>query len=414
MNDLPKQIIPPALTRRRFIQGSTVAGFSAFLAACTGSGASPSASSSQAASPGASATPGTSGPPASQTPTGPLKFANWDAYIDVEDDGVTSPTLVDFEQEYGVKVEYANARIEDNATFVATIRPQLQSGVDTGWDIIVLTDWMAAKIVEAGWAEKIDQANVPDAAANLRDALKGFPWDPNQDYHYPWQSGATGVGYNRKSTGRDLTKIADLFDPAFAGKVTLLSDTRDLFPFIHRLLQARGETSDTPSESMTAEDAQKAHDFLKPFVDSAHVRAFTGNEYLADFASGATWAAMVWSGDLASSAGPDDVFVYPEEGSNIWTDNMLIPKGAKNKYTAELMINWVYDVDRAARLANWIYYISPVKGADVAVLELDPELEGNELLFPSKAVTDKQHAQPNWDEATETTIDELYADLAGT
>jgi spermidine/putrescine transport system substrate-binding protein len=255
---------------------------------------------------------------------------------------------------------------------------------------------------------------VPDAVANLRDALKGLSWDPNQDYHYPWQSGATGVGYNSKSTGRELTKIADLFDPAFAGKVTLLSDTRDLFPFIHRLLQARGETSATPSEEMTAEDAQKAHDFLKPFVDSAHVRAFTGNEYLADFASGATSAAMVWSGDLASSAGPDDVFVYPEEGSNIWTDNMLIPKGAKNKYTAELMINWVYDVDRAARLANWIYYISPVKGADVAVLELDPELEGNELLFPPAEVTDKQHPQPNWDEATETTIDELYADLAGT
>ncbi|MEX2011103.1 MAG: extracellular solute-binding protein, partial [Chloroflexota bacterium] len=230
MNDLRKHIVQSALTRRRFIQGSAVAGFSAFLAACTGSGSGGSASPSQSAA-AASATPGTSVPPASQTPTGPLRFANWDAYIDVEDDEVTSPTLVDFEQEYGVKVEYANARIEDNATFVATIRPQLQSGVDTGWDIIVLTDWMAAKIVEAGWAEKIDQANVPDAQANLRDALRGLPWDPNQDYHYPWQSGATGVGYNRKSTGRDLTKIADLFDPAFAGKVTLLSDTRDLFPF---------------------------------------------------------------------------------------------------------------------------------------------------------------------------------------
>ena len=151
---------------------------------------------------------------------------------------------------------------------------------------------------------------------------------------------------------------------------------------------------------MTVDDVQAVHDYLKPFVDSGHVRAFTGNEYLADFASGATWAAMVWSGDLASSAGENDVFVYPEEGSNIWTDNMLIPKGAANKYTAELMIDWVYDVDRAARLANWIYYISPVKGVDQAILELDPELEGNELLFPPAEVVAKQHPQPNWDEAT--------------
>ena len=265
-----------------------------------------------------------------------------------------------------------------------------------------------------GWTEKIDQANVPDAVANLRDELKGLPWDPNQDYHYPWQSGATGIGYNTQSISRELTKFADLFDPAFAGKVTLLSDTRDLFPFLHRLLQAQGTGSDNPSEEMTVEDAQAAHDYLKPFVDSGHVRAFTGNEYLADFASGATWAAQVWSGDLASSAGPNDVFVYPEEGSNIWTDNMLIPKGAANKYTAELMINWVYNVDRAARLANWIYYISPVKGCEEAVLELDPELEGNELLFPPPAVTANQHPQPNWDEEQEAAVNELYSDLAGT
>jgi spermidine/putrescine transport system substrate-binding protein len=405
----------PGVSRRRFLQGSAVAGFGAFIAACTGGRQSASPSATQpAGSPGGSATPGASEPVGSQTPTGPLNFANWDAYIDVEDDGVTSPTLEEFNAEYGVEVEYANAEIEDNAGFMATIRPQLQSGVDTGWDIIVLTDWMAAKVVEAGWAEQIDQANVPDAAANVRDELKGLPWDPNMDYHYPWQSGGTGVGYNSVSTGRELTKVADLFDPAFAGKVTLLSEARDTFPLIHLALQGMGQASDNAAEEMTVEDAEAVHAYLKPFIDNGHVRAFTGNEYLSDFGSGTTWAAMVWSGDLASSAGPDDVFVWPEEGSMIWTDNMLIPKGAKNKYTAELMINWVYDVARAARLANWVYYISPVKGVDEAILELDPELEGNELLFPPEDVTAKQHPQPTWSDEDEAAINDLYADLAGT
>jgi spermidine/putrescine transport system substrate-binding protein len=121
----------------------------------------------------------------------------------------------------------------------------------------------------------------------------------------------------------------------------------------------------------------------------------------------------VWSGDLASSAGPDDVFVYPEEGSMIWTDNMIIPKGAPNKYTAELMIDWVYDVARAARLANFIYYISPVKGVADAIVELDPEAATNELLFPPADVVAKQHPQPNWDEETEAAVNELFADLTG-
>jgi spermidine/putrescine transport system substrate-binding protein len=405
MND-PQQLVNTAnLTRRRFLQGSALAGFGAFLAACSGTGTGTPA-------------PGTSGTPGDQTPTGPLNFANWDAYIDLTEVGdgeydLPSPTLDDFTKEYGVEVNYQNAKIEDNESFMATIRQQLETGVDTGWDIIVLTDWMAAKVVEAGWAEKIDHANTPDAVANVRDALKGLPWDPNFDYHFPWQSGATGLGYNSVSTGKELTSLSALFDPAFKGKVTLLSETRDTFPLVHLHLQATGEASANKAEEMDAADAQAVHDFLKPLVDDGHIRAFTGNEYLLDFGSGDTWVALVWSGDLASSAGENDVFVYPDEGSMIWTDNMLIPKGAKNKYTAELMIDWVYDVERAARLANFIYYISPVKGVDEAILELDDTLEGNELLFPPEAVVAKQHPQPTWDADTEAKVNELYADLSG-
>jgi spermidine/putrescine transport system substrate-binding protein len=249
--------------------------------------------------------------------------------------------------------------------------------------------------------------------ANIRDELRGMPWDPDLKYHVPWQSGATGVGYNVKSTGRDLTSLGDLFDPAFAGKVTLLTETRDTFPLMHRYLQSQGKASDTPAEEMTAEDAQVVFDFLKPYVDNGHIKGFTGNEYLQDFGSGDVWVALVWSGDLASSGGEDDVFVYPTEGSAIWTDNMLIPKGAENKYTAELMMDFVYDVDRAARLANFIYYISPVKGVAEAITKLDPEAAANPLLFPPADVVALQIPQPDWDEETEKAINELYATLSG-
>lgn len=404
MDKVTEQPGVPMVSRRAVLQGGTLAGFAAFLAACGGGGGGT-----------ASEGPGASG---GTGETDELKFANWDAYIDLTEVGdgeydLPSPTLESFEQEYGVEVTYANAVIEDNESFMATIRPQLEAGVDTGWDLIVITDWMAAKVVEAGWAEEIDQANVPTAAANVRDELKGLPWDPDLTYHYPWQSGATGVGYNSASTGRDLTKIADLFDEAFAGKVTLLSEARDTFPLIHLMLQGMGQASDTPAEEMTADDAQAVHDYLKPFVDNGHIRGFTGNEYLQDFGSGDTWAAVVWSGDLASSGGENDVFVYPEEGSMIWTDNMIIPKGAKNKLNAERMIDWVYDVGRAAELANFIYYISPVKGVEEEIKNLDPEAAENPLLFPPQDVVAKQHPQPAWDEETEATINQLYADLAG-
>ena len=94
---------------------------------------------------------------------------------------------------------------------------------------------------------------------------------------------------------------------------------------------------------------------------------------------------------------------------------MIIPKGAANKYTAELMIDWVYDVDRAAQLANFIYYLSPVKGVAEAIKALDPEAAENPLLFPPDDVIAKQYPESAWDdEDVETQIKALYADLAGT
>jgi spermidine/putrescine transport system substrate-binding protein len=422
------------LNRRTFLQGSAFAGFAGFLAACStgGSSAAPSAAASAPASgapsaPGAPSASAAASEAAAQTPTGPLNFANWDAYIDLttvpgpdgqldtDDDeyDLPSPTLDEFAAKYGVEISYKNAAIDENESFIGTIRPQLESGADTGWDIMVLTDWMAKKLVAAGWVEKIDHAVTPTALANVRDELKDIPWDPTFDYHFPWQSFATGVGYNVKSTGRELTKIADLFDPKFAGKVTLLEDPHDTWPLIHMMLQAQGKASNTAPEEMTEADGQVVHDFLKPYVESGHIRDFTGNSYLQDFASGDTWAALVWSGDLASSGGEDDRFVYPEEGSNIATDNMMIPKGAQHKYTAELMIDWVYDVNRAARLAAFIYYISPVKGVADAIKALDADAASNPLLFPPADVLAKQHDQPTWEDSVETAINQQYADVSG-
>jgi spermidine/putrescine transport system substrate-binding protein len=399
------------VSRRAVLKSGALAGFGAFLAACTSSGgggtSAPVSASPTTAGESPSATPGGS----SATLEGPLNFANWPAYMDLNDDETKWPTIEDFKARYSIDVEYVED-IQSNEDFFATIAPPLQAGLDTGWDLIVLTDYMAARVVQAGWVEEIDPANVPTALANVRDELKGLAWDPNMQFHFPWQSGATGVGYNVVSTGRDLTKVEDLFDPKFKGKVTLLSGYQDTFSLVGLLLLKRGEISTTP-DVMTLADAQKIHDFIKPYVTDGHVRAFTGNEYLQDFGSGDTWAAEVWSGDLASSGGEDDRFVYPEEGSIIWTDNMLVPKGAKHKRAAEAMMDFVYEVPNAARLAAFIYYISPVKGVSDEIRKNDPELADNPLLFPGTEITAKQHPQPVVDADTDSKMVDLFADLEG-
>jgi spermidine/putrescine transport system substrate-binding protein len=397
-------------------------GVAAFIAACTGTktGASSAPSTAPASvGPGPSAAASASvapEPSVAATPkvaSGPLKFANWPAYIDLGDaDSYTpgaSPSLTAFEKKYGVKVDYEE-KIGENAAFVETIKPALVGGLPTGWDLVVLTDWMAAKIVANGWADTIDQTNVPNCTANLRDALRNASWDPGNDYHYPWQSGMTGIGYNAvalKNNGIAVpTKVANLWDMP-PDKVTFLTESRDTFGLT--LLKLGVDADET---TVTADQLQQAADAIQPLVDGG--LRFTGNEYLQDFGQKKVWAAMVWSGDLASSAGKDDHFVFPEEGTMIWTDNMLIPKGAANKYTAELMMNYVYDAKVAAAIADYVYYVSPVKGADVEIKKLDPGAESNPLLFPSADIVSKQHKFQALSADNEKKLNDLFSKLSGT
>jgi spermidine/putrescine transport system substrate-binding protein len=411
------------LTRRRFLQGSSMVGVAAFLAACTGKtggSAAPSAAAStggeaSVAPPSVAASPSVEATP--KVVTGPLKFANWPAYIDLAgkagDEGVyspgSSPSLEDFKKKFKVDVAYEE-KIGDNATFVEPLKPAFVGGLPTGWDLVVLTDWMASKIVANNWAEKIDQTNVPNCTANLRDSLKGSSWDPNQDYHYPWQSGMTGVGFNAKTLKEngiaEPTKIADLWNIP-PDRVTFLSEARDTFGLVLLKLGV-----DADGATVTPDQLQQAADAIQPLVDGG--LRFTGNEYLQDFGQKKVWAAFVWSGDLASSGGPDDKFIFPEEGTLIWTDNMLIPKGAANKYTAELMMNYVYDPKVAAVIEAYIYYVSPVKGADAEIKKLDDSAATNPLLFPTPEVVAKQHNFQALSDDNEKILNDLYSKLSGT
>jgi spermidine/putrescine transport system substrate-binding protein len=412
------------VSRRRLLQAGALAGFGAFLAACTtdinpGSSNAPQSvnvPTPPPASPSASAAESPASPTPKPSPTGPLKFANWPAYIDLAgksyNTGVykpgSSPSIEQFKKKYGVSVDYVEA-IEDNKVFYAKIQPQLQGGAPTGWDLIVITDWLAAKVISKGWAEKVDQSNVPNATQNLQDSLRNQPWDPGNDYHYPWQSGMTGIGYNSKSLASagipEPKALKDLWsiDPKH---VSFLTEARDTFGL--GLLKL-GKSTD-PAQT-TVDDLQAVHDDIQPLVDKGLI--FTGNEYIQNFAAKKIWAAMVWSGDLASSGGPDDHFIVPDEGVMIWTDNMLIPKGAANKYTAELMINFVYDPKIAAQIEDYVYYVCPVKGADAEIKKLDKSAATNPLIFPPADWQAKYHAWQFLPDPIETALDQLYLDLTG-
>ena len=202
------------LSRRGFIgragsSGLALSGLATVLAACGGvKGEAQKTSTTKA-------TAAVNHP---KTAIGNWTFANWPLYIDKK-------VLKTFNQQFGGKVKYVE-EINDNFEFFGKVRQQLQSKKPIGRDIVTLTDYMAARWVRLGYVEPIDKKNVPNFS-NLVDNLKTINYDPKREYTLPWQSGATGIGYNIKKTGRELKNVKDLFDPKFKGKVTMLSEPYD-------------------------------------------------------------------------------------------------------------------------------------------------------------------------------------------
>jgi spermidine/putrescine transport system substrate-binding protein len=371
-------LLDRSITRRNFLVGSGLAGVAAFIAACGTSGSpttAPTTAPTEAPTAAASTGP-TPAPSVAATPSATLNWANWCCYLDVDPKDPTKwKTLEDFQAAYGTVVTYKEV-IEGNEDFFGTIKDALSAGQDTSWDIITLTDWMAAKLIRLNWIEEFDPANMPSFAANLRDVYRGYEWDPDMKHHAPWQSGMTGIGYDPSVTG-PITSLKAFFtvDPRWKGKVEYLTEMRDTMGLA---MLALGLDPTKP----TRDDCDKAvAAMLKARADGI-VRDVKGNSYTEDLKLGDAVLVMAWSGDIVQTKldKPTLEFAIADEGAMFWTDNCMIPKGAAHKGTAELMIDWCYVPEHAAQIEAGISYVTPVKGVqeiyaastDNAALATDP------------------------------------------
>jgi spermidine/putrescine transport system substrate-binding protein len=142
--------------------------------------------------------------------------------------------------------------------------------------------------------------------------------------------------------------------------------------------------------NVTDASFDKAYDRIKAAVDSGQVRQFTGNDYTGPLSRGDLACCMSWSGDVVqlTQDNPNLKWNLPETGGDIWTDNMLIPKGG-DAYTASAFMNFVYDPKIAAQIAAYVNYVSPVKGAREEAMKIDKKLAANTLIFPDDETLSK-------------------------
>jgi spermidine/putrescine transport system substrate-binding protein len=348
------------------------------------------------------------GPSPTASPADPtLVWSNWPDYIDVRKKAPQHPTLASFTQATGVKVVYRED-IEDNQEYVDSIDANLRAHRSVGTDLMVLTSWMAARLVRDRQVAKLDVPLMPNASKNLIGALASPSWDPGRHFSMPWQAGLTGIAYDATKVERAIGSIDELLNRKdLFGRVGLLTEFDDTVGLI-----ALADGADLTDLSVG--DVEKALDSIAAAQRSGQVRHFFDNGYIKALKDGSCSACLAWSGDVlqAQLSNPNIKFVAPEEGLLIWSDDFLVPTASQNGTAAAQLIDWFYQPAIAAKVAAWVNYICPVAGAQEEMMKIDPDLALSPLIFPDASILNRSFQFPALSETDDTRLRAAFADLA--
>ncbi|TCL55575.1 spermidine/putrescine transport system substrate-binding protein [Hydrogenispora ethanolica] len=286
-----------------------------------------------------------------------LNVYNWGDYID-------ESVLRDFEKKYQIKVNY------DTFTTNEDMYVKIKAG-GSHYDVLVPSDYMIKRMIDEGMLEKLDFAKIPNYRY-IGAAFKNLGYDPRNEYSIPYMWGTVGILYNKTMvTGQpDSWKI--LWDKKYAKQILMLDSQRDSIGITLKMLGYSLNSKD-PAE---LEQAKKALIEQKPLV-----LAYVVDEVKDKMISGEAALAVVWSGDAVYCQRENNDLGYfiPKEGSNLWFDALVIPKGSQHKKEAELFLNYLCETGIAYRNADYIGYASPHTGA---VKKLPRDLTSDRSFYP--------------------------------
>jgi len=280
---------------------------------------------------------------------GDLALYNWAEYIDEEE-------LAAFGEEYGVQVTM------DTYDSNEAMQPIISAG-NSGYDLIVPSDYMVTILKSAGSVQPLNQDAIPNLA-NLLDEFTDLDYDPGNTVSVPYQWGTTGMAVNAAAIGPDFEPSWGLiFDPEqasqFSGQISLLNDPRET---MGAALKYLGYSVNTTSE----DELNEAKDLVATARE--HLAAFDTDQADELLVNGETVIAHGYSGDMfvqfLEAESPDDYqYFVPKEGGVRWVDTIAIPFDAPHPCSAHTFINWLLTAEHGAALTNWNYYSTPNEAA---------------------------------------------------
>ena len=289
-----------------------------------------------------------------------LNVYNWGDYID-------ESVIKEFEKEYNIKVNYETFATNED------MYVKIKKG-GTDYDVLVPSDYMITKMINENMLEKIDMNNIPNYK-DIPSKFKNLAFDPKNEYSVPYMWGTVGIIYNTKLIKDNIDSWDALWNPKYKGQILMVDSQRDA---IAVALKKLGYSMNTTNKA----ELEKAKQELikqKPLV-----HAYVGDEVKDLMTDEEGAMAVVWSGDAVTMMKNNKNlrYVIPKEGSNLWFDNMVIPKGSKHKKEAEMFINFMTRPDIALKNVRYIGYSTP----NTKTLEMmTPEERNNKTAYPEDA-----------------------------
>lgn len=270
-----------------------------------------------------------------------LTVFNWYDYID--------PAVIDmFEEETGITVKYANFTTNEE------MFTKIEAGAGT-YDVLFPSEYMVERLIANDLLAELDLASMPNFA-NVKESLKNPNYDPDNKHSVPYMWGTLGILYNTEMVEEEITSWSALFDTKYAGNVIMMNSMRDT---IGLALKYLGYSLNTRDEA----EINAAKDILVKQKQDKIESGYLLDETKDKMVGGEAAIAIIYSGDAQYAIEKNDKlkYVVPEEGSNIWTDSMCIPKSSQHVAEAQQFIDFMCRPDIAQMNFEYIYYCSPIR-----------------------------------------------------
>ncbi|MBQ8293361.1 MAG: ABC transporter substrate-binding protein [Bacilli bacterium] len=328
-----------------------------------------------------------------------LRVYNWQDYIDdgLDDNGdqISTPVIdlwiADYKKRTGVSVEVVYDTFETPETMLNTLKTGKSQ-----YDLACPSDYTIQKMIKEGMLEKFDTSKLTYynqyASPYLKDLFDKNGWT---EYAVPYMWGTVGLLYNPEAIDeKDVSTWNVMWDSKYQNMATTKDSVRDTY-FVGVMHVYQEELHTLRSAYLNGEISQEDYNkqvnvIMNRTDDDTLAKVETDLKLLkenlfglevdsgkSDIVSGKISMNLAWSGDAVYSMDlaeeEDDkllAYAVPEEGSNVWYDGWVMPKGA-NIALATDFVDFLSRPEIAVLNMNKIGYTSAIAGQEVLDMIVD-------------------------------------------